>query len=1093
MAATYEEALRVGGARIEYVAHIHGFPWAIATHPAVAALIDAANGSNYPLISLRREMFGNEFIAVAGNNIYPADYVQILHGLEPPGEQTVKLSPSMGMIDAGGFKLEVPDTDYPLALTHRPENPVYGLDGVHTIADYRYDDTIRWSPLTVRFLKGDPSLYVASDAVLHARILARVAAGVPCYLWAGSECIAVNGSTDDGVELKIDAVRGIWHSREQAHYLEDFDGAYYPVSDAPLGGAVGKPVTVWGLLLDDNGTTILDAVRARCGRVSTDIASDDGMTTIDCDGWTDWLKSPLKNTPFKAPLTGYHISRPDAAIPATEHDCAGHIVLHSGGVGAVAENIWFCDPGAELFFAEYEDFAEHVRAELALLSVGPGTYNPAALSHPLVLNGSGTKLITLDPDGAYITGVLPWAFRWGRIIKSLSDYDSDNSILRRMKNGDWYQAGSVTWTDTLQNSPVMFSHFQVAWEPTFPYNFYGLPCAAANPDYAYTYGCSYTIPPYFYQWPWHHDDDARASSPEGDYICQEVKRGKIPIAYIAALGISNSMAISTEFDHTKFMDGDVIRAYQLIDGGRGMCAGNGTVVGSNYVTFDNPDGYTSEDDENTPAVSLYNGKKVTKGYCWCPVYDAGQLDQTIGILASARTIVDPWWIFAEVLGNDIGGVYCSELHHADQVPDVAWNIATAGIAPNLFVSSQMPTIDFKMIGGLFSQIVSNEWYKLTMPVSGNVTVAAAFEGFLLAHGVSPTWEFDAAWRMWRLKFRPFAVANSTEATLFSRVLDESNIRREGYTTEHVRENIYNRIDFKGSWNGKEHRVMINTVGRSALGNAGGRQNTLAINDYVTHFGNVEDLADDPLAMLDIQSHFGAAILPRVAQPAPTVTTKTLPSTTAMIGVGVVAVVDDDYMRDPHTNRMGVSRAALITETRSFLYGKENRVSLRFFASETRGYVPSLQIKNGDETGTDPDVVYFGGAATDPANNVFGFPYWPLTDLAYFDCYRMVGGVVSLDTTCACADYSVMLIERYTDTPAVYRGLRIRDINLAAGTFTLYGAGFDAAYVPAEHVLLFEAWDDANLQPCQRRWLYHADEDKRLIDSAAVETIGKGWT
>jgi hypothetical protein len=153
----------------------------------------------------------------------------------------------------------------------------------------------------------------------------------------------------------------------------------------------------------------------------------------------------------------------------------------------------------------------------------------------------------------------------------------------------------------------------------------------------------------------------------------------------------------------------------------------------------------------------------------------------------------------------------------------------------------------------------------------------------------------------------------------------------------------------------------------------------------------------------------------------------------------------------------------------------------------------LQIKNGDQTGTDPDVVHFGGAATDPANNVFGWPYWPLTDLAYFDCYRIIGGVPVLDVSCSCDPYRVMLIERYTDTPAVHRDLQIANIDLAAGTFDLVGAGLDAAFVPGEYVLLFEGWGNANLQPCQRHWLYHADEDKLLIDSAAVETAGKGWT
>lgn len=1067
MAATYEEALRTGGGRIEYVTHIHGLPWAVCTHPSIPAMIDAAMGSLYPAISLRREMFGALHCVVNAAHVYPADYVQIIHGMEAPGEQTVKLSATMGSVETGGFKVEVLDIDYKLTLPHRPENPVFGLDCVHTIPDYRYDDTIRWTVLAADFPKAETTLTVAYDAEVEARLIARFADDLPCYLWIGNECVAAYDYAVVDDTLEIDVLRGVWHSVEQAHYPDDYDGASYPVCDAPFGGAVGKPITIWAILVDEDCTTILDVARGRCGRVSTDIESEDGITEIDCDGWTDWLRAPIKQRPFQAPIKGYEISMPVATD--LECDYAPHLSLEFGA-GIVLLN--FCLPGECLYFDTYDELAQHVSDELDLLAVGAGTYNPGPIANAVFFDGTKTRLCC-DVD-CWIGGVLPWAFRWG-CYTSVGDVKAQ--VIDKLVAGDWTQ---VTSLNALASG---MSTAMLTWQDSG---------ATVPADVGYTgWTMDYPTVPYFYQWPWNNEPCALAfDEATGSVYHKDVLRRRWPIPN-RDLTATSDIVLDDGISHERFAAGVNIDCNCPMEGSVGRC--DGTAV--NYLEFGIGGGLYSQDDPALPALKLRNGKKIHKGHCLCPVY--GDVEPVVGALSLLGQVrinpaIDPWWILAELCGNDIAGVYCSERYQLDQIPDADWGLLTLGTTPGL-PSDQMPTIDWKTINGVFAPITSGEWYAVNFKEKSELLLSAIMEGFLLAHGVAPTWEFDASWKMWRMRFRPFATPNSTEAHLWSRELTQGNLQRHGYAVNHVLENLYNRIDYKGSWNGESHRVTVNTVGQSAYASTGGRSATLTINDYITQQPPNGTLVEDYVLQMQIQSLYGASILPRVAQPAPSIKVYALPSTGTILGVGVPVLVDDATLRDPHTNQLGISnRSGVIMETRIKLYGDRNQTVLRFFASDARGYVPSLQIKNGDETGTDPDVVHFGGAATDPANNVFGCEYWPLTDLAYFDCYRIIGGAVTLDIGCTCDPYRVMLIERYTDTPAVHRDLQITNIDLAAGTFDLVGAGLDAAFVAGEYVLLYEAWDNADLQPCQRRWLYHADEDKLLIDSAAVETKGKGW-
>jgi hypothetical protein len=127
--------------------------------------------------------------------------------------------------------------------------------------------------------------------------------------------------------------------------------------------------------------------------------------------------------------------------------------------------------------------------------------------------------------------------------------------------------------------------------------------------------------------------------------------------------------------------------------------------------------------------------------------------------------------------------------------------------------------------------------------------------------------------------------------------------------------------------------------------------------------------------------------------------------------------------------------------------------------------------------------------TDPTLNEFQPPNLLLTDLGYFDCLTLTGE----PRGCGCGDYLVIITERYSTAPVAFGNVVISDVDIVAGTATLTGVGLGAAWAAIdEWVLVYEFWDSA-LEPCQRKWLYHADEDQNLVDGFGVSTIGRSWT
>jgi hypothetical protein len=1097
MAATYEEALRTGGGRVEYVFHVHGFPWAVCTHPAVGALIsDVANSCKIYAVgsgaSQRGEMFGFAEPIVAGTPFFPADDVVITHGLQPPGSQTFKLSATQGLVEVGGWSVEIAHREYGLTLPHRPDNPCFGLEGLHTVPDPRTDGTISHASLERALLVGDTALYLDgdSDHGIADLVTANLAAGLPTYLWIGHEVVAVTAMPVGSYTVE----RGVWRSREQSHFLDDHDGCPILVADAPIGGATSRPCTLWAVLVDDDCTEVLDLALARTGRVSTKIRSERGMTSVDCDGWTDWLRTPIKNRSFSAPLKGYVFSRPSASADALS-DAAGHFVYYEYDAVPAIQNpvhVWLCAAGTSVYFETYEDVVDAFNMEMVLIHTGLSVINPGVTSLELYQIKENKICATGFNGPSWCTGILPWLFDWHgwRVGAEYWSrvYDEIRGINHWLEN-DWYLVTSRSFIDGLGglNGVITLASGCYDWTgatlPTFVLT--GIlvpPSATTSPTMCVPSAMLHVLHvPYCYQWPW--DVDAFAEAANGSETdLAAVLSWSFPIP-LHPTHADYRLEINEEYDASVMAAGDIVRF------GPKDTTGVVASSGVDHIVLDvDPPDYVSDWDNTTPVIFFdwSTSPQVRKGGLLTPVpfSPTDQFALAFDPVGEADSAF-PWLLLSAGLGNVHATARWPQRFQADHVPDALYEAAAEPTAP----LDQYPTIDWVSFSTCFQRISPTETYRMPLPPDAEVMFSAALEGFCLSHGVSPTWEFDRYWHMWRMRFRQIGVLNATEAMLSGRELDQTNIKTTKQVIEHTRTNQYNRVEYSGCWNGTEFLAQITADSQSAYAWTGSKKATLAIKDYATQLPQPEVLMSDYEAMTGIKAMFAMTLLSRLAQPAPTVTVDLAPSVALRLGCGTTATITDDTIRDPNTDAFGVTdRAALVTEFRQHLYGKQHTAVLQLGAAGSYGYVPSLSVTQAQGVVVDANTVDIT-VGTDPTLNEFQPPNLLLTDLGYFDCLTLTGE----PRGCGCGDYLVIITERYSTAPVAFGNVVISDVDIVAGTATLTGVGLGAAWAAIdEWVLVYEFWDSA-LEPCQRKWLYHADEDQNLVDGFGVSTIGRSWT
>jgi hypothetical protein len=401
-----------------------------------------------------------------------------------------------------------------------------------------------------------------------------------------------------------------------------------------------------------------------------------------------------------------------------------------------------------------------------------------------------------------------------------------------------------------------------------------------------------------------------------------------------------------------------------------------------------------------------------------------------------------------------------------------------------------------------SQITSITKYRINL--ANNLNFKDIFKGLLFTHGVAATWYYDHSssptQRCFRMGFRPIGLPNLTDAHNEGRAITQHN--RVADRLPLVKRSIvnqYSKLQWRGNFNGKEFTAVFDVTNEG--GYAGlGKSATVTIEDKITKIIGFEDMAEDDNIKQIMFEHFNGTILNSMAYPNSTVECDMVFSSFTEVAMGKPVLVTDDTIRNPFSGAIGVTNQPGICVGYSMDLGKHQgiqKAQVQIAPGSVYGWGPALRIGANDSTITTPGasgVISVTGLATDPANNEFAGTRGLKTDLAYFDCYIANDslGVVEVNPNCGCTDYAVIAFRAdQTDYTNKLINYTISDVDIDAGTCKLNGdtTNWD---VTKEWLVIMADYNHADLQDCQKLYVYFADEDGILVDSDANEYKGHRW-
>jgi len=296
-------------------------------------------------------------------------------------------------------------------------------------------------------------------------------------------------------------------------------------------------------------------------------------------------------------------------------------------------------------------------------------------------------------------------------------------------------------------------------------------------------------------------------------------------------------------------------------------------------------------------------------------------------------------------------------------------------------------------------------------------------------------------------------------------------------------------------------LRIQNVTGRAMMSSGGK--TLTIDDRILQLEGTA--VDDYLTNVK-------QMLRRMNTAQPSVTATATPAALPFALVGGNCLLTSNNIYDLYAGVRGVSlRAAMMTSVSTSI--NKNRMSTAMtmrLAPDAKGIAPSLRLVNANMNRA-ASTVTITGLASDPDNNDFGNPLPSpngLTDLAYFGCINYdVGSDSRKLRDCSCSSYAVIVVDENTtswDTAGagcnVWHGrllgsatdtLTLADITNGACRITLDADPTEFDDTTAK-IVIFEDWDDSDLQTCQKVYGWLGDEIGQ-IDDGADTSQGMTWS
>jgi hypothetical protein len=1119
------------GGRVEYVWHVAGMPYAVCSSAALTTLL--ASGQT----ARRRAMFGDSSYNAGVGDTYPADTMPIIPALASADiTQKIRMDDTAAKLTGGEWSIKLqqgnPGINWNTCLTDLRLGDVWGLPCVHSIDDPRIGQ-LATARLYSNFVFGNTNLDFCNDT--GGRLAAKInAATYATYLWIGQECVIANAVADSGTYFTaMIECRNVFRTRQQSFYIDNQSSSIF-VSEKPLGGIGNRPCYLWALAIDNDGALTGDPALIIHGKVGTSITSSGGVTTVQCLPWHQWLDTTVRTKAVRGSMSGYTLSRTTATADHNDDQCA-HILFDESNLhehNRIAK-VWLCAEGTSVHFDTLADFRKAIEEELGKADTYGGKANTSTFGSDDLLGNykfkddGSLRPSTEWPLGApyrvWVTGPVAWALGLGYPLLWRVDVLKGWFQNRRQFFNSYYVVGKDRigwlqmtgyWLILLDNGGVQYEYWTgAAW--TFDINdakqYFIAPDQTAEPFITYPtavihyYGsdagdgtghlwlCCHdededpadldldkdgTVSPYLLQW--HYDADG------------ETSYGTAPLAWCNKFPINeDDIHLNEEMPAERF---DEDRTF-IIGEGKGLLHGKPPLIMA-YLDDTSVVHLTCGDDgsETFYFKGLFDSSIISgtvygsdqlyhKGMCLMHVskWDGREDDPWIVSQPLYHTAQDPVVLLKSLLGDDDNTANVADWYQMRQIPD----------AVDDGVSDHEASVDWDKLSLLCSgKIVDGLRYILALNDNEKITLSELLSGLCQFFGLAPTWEWRGDIKQHWMSFRLAGVDNQTTALLEGRTVNTTSRVAGKLPTEKASGAWeYSSIEIKTNYdtNEKEYKGQLNVKDEAGYAELAGANKVLAINGRLLWIEGLENITSNDLLQKQIRAHT-SMLLGNIIMPRPEISVDCGVSKALECGVGTDLLLTDPTCHNPFTGALGLTSQTAVVVERSLALGDKTgcNLALRISSRLVKGWAPALRVAANNST---KEENYIAALAN---SHDFGGDATQRTDLSFFDCLnwnKSTGAYAARG--CACGNYRVIAF-RENDLAPTLMHFEIYDIDVVTNTFKITGISYEAWDVTYPHIIIFDTWDHADLQACQRYFICFAESDGTLTDDAANVTDGDRW-
>lgn len=1128
-----------GGGHAVFTFFVAGMPWAVSTEDITLTTTE------------RRRMFGARSVTVPsidGTTVFPADSLDVVPLLNDIGKQTIELSYAEGKLDDGSWNIEIAD-DLPGVDWTYTDRTVWGLEGLSTLPNPLIDPTIR-SAILSQTLESDnaqTTMYIENDYDdrLYDYIAAAIAAEEPAYIWVGNELvIPVASLTSTGThEFSVIIWRAFLRTKGQGHQVDTANKSIY-VADAPINGiGTSRPCYVWAIGLDKDGNHITDPALIRHGTINGRIRRDGkGKYKVACDPWWQQLDGDLKSTQKKGSLRGYFFSRGDTGTgkyntydyrPNSGH---GHMAIWEFNSSTyTAKTLWLCDNDSNVYFDTYSDLEQAVQNELDLMAASSSTWGSDNLLCEYVLTDDGLQHLTDgiyasdEDDASFVTGLLPWLLGWNPPNSILSD---DWALSKLNNCADDIARHTTTIDSGFFNTRSYFR--RVFWT-----NSKVVPMANSD-GVMYMPGLGEDVmygPPwrstYIYQWG-HHSDSPDMGAFEyvvgTGWRTREVRLDGGRAYFILPdgdpSGVANSKVyVDHSYDVSSLTDLSVVYiGSRDIKRGGGSYQKGGRLPTAGYMDLDSIDAANNALNISPSVFPNYDGKYRTQ----IRFFDGGaekfptRVGGCLFYIPAANTDGDPYPVYYAASLSTLklstifksfldvtGGVELVDQLLYDKVADI--QDETFGGARETYSS-----IDWDSMDNVCQPITESHYYRCFF-VNDELNLMSSLSNELLLHGVMPQWVWDGEKDQYMMKFQRINDALVTAARLYGRKINTGSKRVYSTTRgDHFAHMRYNKVNLKFNYSAaaEDYKAKVTFKDPFATDISNGEKAMDVEVDFSTfsqekpdnsHISTGKDALAavtsdiDPITaeeFSDVSNFFINAVVRHMSYPLPVQRIKTNLYSSINYCVGQSVVITDATAINPFDGSRGINNWPALIVKQSIDYGRgECEIEYQLLPLGVYEIAPSVRIKTS--TITDANNIAITDIHEHKYHDIILSGQTQITninDLMFFDCYYLnpQDNTMTLDTDCGCSNYYCTVFEADSTAPVVYEDVEIKSVDPTAKTATLTKTGIGSTWnTGKEYVVIYADWDNANLQDCQKKYIYIANGDGILNDGVSSIT-GRRW-